>query len=64
MRPLHPRLGGLENIKEAATFDRSAYPEQHILKVSRLENNKRVEMSKEEVEAWLVSQNRNLPLRS
>ena len=64
MRPLHPRLGGLETTKEAATFDRSAYPEQHILKVSRLENNKRVEMSKEEVEAWLVSQNRSLPLRS
>lgn len=64
MRPLHPKLGGLETIKENATFDRSAHPEQHIIKVSRVEGSKRVEISREELNEWLVSNNRNLPLRS
>ncbi|MCS6930046.1 MAG: hypothetical protein NZM43_11220 [Saprospiraceae bacterium] len=64
MRPLHPRLGGLETVSEDATFDRSAHPEQHIIRVSRMEGGKRVELTKEELEEWLISNNRNLPLRN
>lgn len=61
MRPLHPLLGGLERETEAVVFDRSSKPENHIVKVYHLdENNKRVEIPQDELEAWLVSNERNL----
>lgn len=63
MRPLHPKLGGLEGIKENITFDRSAHPEGHIVKVSRLVDNKRVELSHTELNDFLTTNKRNLPNR-
>lgn len=63
MRPLHPLLGGLESEKdaEAVVFDRSAKPENHIVKVYQLnEKGKRVEILQEELDEWLVSNNRSL----
>lgn len=63
MRPLHPRLGGLEGIKENITFDRTSRPEGHIVKVSSLEGGKRVELSREALDEWLTSNKRNLPNR-
>jgi len=63
MRPLHPKLGGLESIKENLTFDRTSHPEEHLVKVSRLVNNKREEMSSEALQEWLTSNKRTLPNR-
>lgn len=64
MRPLHPKLGGLESVKENLTFDRTSHPEEHIVKVSRIdEKGKRQEMSMEEVNEWLTTNKRNLPNR-
>ena len=63
MRPLHPRLGGLESINENLTFDRTSHPEGHIVKVSRLVDNKRVELSREELDDFLTTNKRNLPNR-
>lgn len=64
MRPLHPKLGGLEGIKENLTFDRTSHPEGHIVKVSRLdEKGKRQELTTEELNDWLTSNKRNLPNR-
>jgi hypothetical protein len=63
MRPLHPKLGGLENISENITFDRTAQPEGHIVKVSRLVDNKRVELSKTDLDDFLKTNKRNLPNR-
>lgn len=64
MRPLHPKLGGLESIKENLTFDRTSHPEGHIVKVSRLDtNNKRIELTADELNEWLASNKRNLPNR-
>ncbi|MCB0534610.1 MAG: hypothetical protein KDD14_20575 [Saprospiraceae bacterium] len=63
MRPLHPKLGGLEGIKENLTFDRTSHPEGHIVKVSSLEGGKRVELSREALDEWLTSNKRNLPNR-
>lgn len=63
MRPLHPKLGGLEGNKENITFDRSSHPEGHIVKVSRLVDNKRVELSREELDDFLTTNKRNLPNR-
>ncbi len=63
MRPLHPKLGGLEGIKENITFDRSAHPEGHVVKVSRLVDNKRVELSVKELDDFLTTNKRNLPNR-
>lgn len=61
MRPLHPLLGGLERETEAVDFDRSSKPENHIVKVYKLdEKNKRVEIPQEELDEWLVSNNRSL----
>ena len=60
MRPLHPLLGGLEQQKENLTFDRTSHPSHHPVRV-RDENGK--EMSKEEVDALLISTKRNLPNR-
>jgi len=61
MRPLHPLLGGLERETEPVVFDRSSRPNDHKVIVSRLdENGNRVTISEDELEAWLVSNNRNL----
>lgn len=62
MRPLHPLLGGLESEKdaEAVSFDRSLKPENHIVKVYSLEQGKRVEIPQDELNEWLVSNNRSL----
>lgn len=61
MTPLHPLLGGLENIKEAIVFDRSNKPNQHKVVVSTLDDKgKRAEIPQEELESWLVSNNRSL----
>ncbi len=61
MRPLHPLLGGLERETEPVVFDRANKPEAHIVKVSTLdENGKRVEIPQEELDEWLVNNNRNL----
>jgi hypothetical protein len=63
MRPLHPKLGGLESIRENLTFDRTSRPEGHIVKVSTLEGGKRVELSPQALDEWLTSNKRNLPNR-
>jgi hypothetical protein len=64
MRPLHPKLGGLESINENLTFDRTSRPEEHIVKVSRLDDKgKRVELSRGELDEWLTTNKRNLPNR-
>ena len=60
MRPLHPLLGGLESSGEAVVFDRSAKPENHIVKVYQMEGKKRTEIPQEELEQWLVSNKRSL----
>lgn len=61
MRPLHPLLGGLERETEPVVFDRSSKPENHIVKVYHLDkDNKRVEIPQEELEAWLVDNERSL----
>jgi hypothetical protein len=64
MRPLHPRLGGLESVKENITFDRTSYPEGHILKVSKVNaSGKREEISREDLDEWLSTNKRTLPNR-
>jgi hypothetical protein len=64
MRPLHPKLGGLESSKENLTFDRTSHPEGHIVKVSRLDDKgKRQELSHDELNEWLTTNKRNLPNR-
>lgn len=61
MRPLHPLLGGLEREKEPVVFDRSSKPENHIVKVYQLnEKNKRVEIPQEQLDEWLLDNNRSL----
>lgn len=63
MRPLHPLLGGLESEKdaEAVVFDRSSKPENHIVKVYTLnDSGKRIEIPQEELDEWLVKNNRSL----
>lgn len=63
MRPLHPLLGGLESEKdaEAVVFDRSSKPENHTVKVYQLdEKNNRIEIPQDELNEWLVSNNRSL----
>ncbi len=65
MRPLHPLLGGIEYPTENLTFDRTSHPEHHEVKVYWLENKKRGEqLSKEELNEWLTSNNRALPNRA
>jgi len=56
-------LGGLERENENITFDRSSHPEGHIVKVSRLVDSKRVELSREELDEFLTTNKRNLPNR-
>lgn len=65
MRPLHPLLGGIEYPKENLTFDRTSHPEHHEVKVYWLENKKRgSQLSKEELDEWLTSNQRALPNRA
>jgi hypothetical protein len=60
MTPLHPLLGGLEKETEPVVFDRSSRPNDHIVKVFQVEDNKRVEIPQDKLEAWLISHNKNL----
>jgi len=61
MRPLHPLLGGLERETEPVVFDRSNRPYDHKVVVSKLdEDGNRVTIPENELEEWLVSNNRNL----
>lgn len=60
MRPLHPLLGGLEQQKENLTFDRTSHPANHPVRVRDEKGN---ELSKEDVDALLLSTKRNLPNR-
>jgi len=65
MRPLHPLLGGIENPTENLTFDRTSHPDHHEVKVYWMDNKKRgVELTKEELDEWLVTNRRNLPNRA
>jgi len=65
MRPLHPLLGGIEYPTENLTFDRTSHPEHHEVKVYWLENKKRGnQLSKEELNEWLTSNQRALPNRA
>ncbi len=65
MRPLHPLLGGIEYPTENLTFDRTSHPEHHEVKVFWLDNKKRGEqLSKDELESWLTSNQRALPNRA
>lgn len=61
MRPLHPLLGGLERRPEPVSFDRSLKPEDHIVKVFKVNGSKREEIAQEELDDWLNSNNRSLP---
>jgi hypothetical protein len=60
MTPLHPLLGGLEKETEPVVYDRSSKPNDHIVKVFTMENDKRVEIPQDTLEEWLTSHNRNL----
>lgn len=60
MRPLHPLLGGLERERENLTFDRTSRPTHHPV---RVRDEKGKELSKEEIDAFLQANNRNLPNR-
>lgn len=65
MRPLHPLLGGIEYPTENLTFDRTSHPEHHEVKVFWLDNKKRgSQLTKEELEEWLTTNNRSLPNRA
>lgn len=64
MRPLHPLLGGIEYPTENLTFDRTSHPEHHQVKVYKIEDKKRVELSENELVEWLTSNQRNLPNRA
>jgi hypothetical protein len=60
MRPLHPLLGGLERETEPVVFDRSARPNDHIVKVYEIKDSKRSEIPQETLEEWLTTNKRNL----
>ena len=60
MRPLHPLLGGMEREQENLTFDRTSRPAHHPV---RVRDEKGKELSEEEVNAFLLANNRNLPNR-
>jgi len=62
MRPLHPLLGGLESdqVAEPICFDRSNYPDNHVVKVFKIIDKKRVEIPQDELEKWLIENNRTL----
>ncbi|MGD2033962.1 MAG: CRISPR-associated protein Cas7 [Bacteroidales bacterium] len=74
MRPLHPLLGGLEREKEAANFDRKSFPANYKtsdkeeneagannVRVFKTVNKKQVELSNDELQKWLSSNERQLP---
>lgn len=58
MRPLHPLLAGLAS--ESASFDRSDDPEQHPVRVVNSEGE---EMSEDEIQQFLETNDRTLPRR-
>ncbi len=58
MRPLHPTLSG--TAEESITFDRSDHPEQHRIRIVDENEN---EVPLEQVADFLLSANRNLPMR-
>lgn len=65
MRPLHPLLGGIESPTEDLTFDRTSYPDHHEVRVYWLDNKKRgAELTKEELDEWLINNRRSLPNRA
>lgn len=64
MRPIHPLLGGIEYPNENITFDRTSHPEHHEVKVYWKDGGKRIELSKDELNEWLTTNNRNLPNRA
>jgi len=59
MRPLHPLLAGLA--RESASFDRSDDPNHHPVRVVNAEGE---EMSDEEIQEFLTSNERTLPRRN
>jgi len=64
MHPIHPLLGGIEYPNENITFDRTSHPEHHEVKVYWKDGTKRTELSKEELDEWLTTNNRSLPNRA
>ncbi|MDX9791386.1 MAG: CRISPR-associated protein Cas7 [Candidatus Kapaibacterium sp.] len=64
MRPIHPLLGGIESPMENLTFDRTQYPEHHVVNVYKVENSKRVLIDKDELDKWLTENHRSLPNRA
>jgi len=64
MHPIHPLLGGIEYPNENITFDRTSHPEHHEVKVYWKDGAKRTELSNEELDEWLTTNNRNLPNRA
>lgn len=60
MRPLHPKLGGIEDQGEAMSFDRGAYADRHKVNVFRISGEKRVLLNQEEVQTWLKEKDRSL----
>lgn len=64
MRPIHPLLGGIEYPIENLTFDRTSHPEHHQVKVFKIEDKKRVQLSEQELFEWLTDNQRNLPNRA
>jgi hypothetical protein len=63
MRPLHPLLGGLEDKKEAMSFDRSTTADRHKVNVFREVGGKRELMTEEDLSNWLQTNKRALPPR-
>jgi hypothetical protein len=61
MRPLHPKLGGLEEKGEAMSFDRSATADRHKVNVFREVAGKRELMTEEDLTTWLQTTKRALP---
>jgi len=64
MTPLHPLLGGIEYPTENLTFDRTSHPEHHQVDVYWKKGNTREKLTKDELEEWLTTNNRNLPNRA
>jgi hypothetical protein len=53
MRPLHPKLGGLEDKGEAMSFDRSNTSDRHKVNVFREIGGKRELMTEEDLTNWM-----------
>ncbi len=60
MRPLHPLLAGVD--KENLTFDRSDRPDNHPVNVRMADSDKL--LTEEEIEKFLQTNERTLPLRN